>query len=236
MPQLRTDLFDFAHILEEDCEKNMILLTDEIGVDYGSSKIMKEANNRQLKKAVSDKLSRDESQYYVRQYIRSLFAFIEGFTHALKISALEAHKQEDTPFTQDEEKKALGEEKEHYLKAEENILFSFSFFCRAFELENPFDRKNETGDHSLNAKPIWWCDYKVAKKIRDRITHPKNFEEVNIKYRELVEAIRFHQGFIDEIQTLIIDCTFKHSKEWENVVAIATELTSMLEDEIETTK
>ena len=105
-----------------------------------------------------------DSQFWRRTFIRSVFALIEGFTYSLKQVALEAAKRFDIELSKSEiallleesyevNDKGLAETKKDYIQLPKNIKFAFNIYSRAYEL-----------NYKLKIDDSGWESFKEALK------------------------------------------------------------------------
>lgn len=132
-------------------------------------------------------LDKENNQFTRRSYIRSVFAIIEGCVWVLKQTILHA------PVRKGRIKKlALAEyallsekayelknngaicEQKKYLKLQDNIRFTFGLINKYFK-----------SGCELGVGTKSWDNFLKAQKIRDRITHPKGPDEIEISDSDL---------------------------------------------------
>jgi len=129
-------------------------------------------------------LQENDSQFTRRIYLRSLFAFIEGNSFHLRQMALAAHNHRTQCFSNEEivmlEEKDIGIKDNGVLKVRKkhidfatNIRFSQNSYIKAIGGDQP--------DYTSNG----WAQLKKALKLRNRITHPRSEEDLNISDDEL---------------------------------------------------
>jgi hypothetical protein len=130
----------------------------------------------------------DDDQFSRRTYVRAVFAMIEGAVFALKQEVLEesrirkiALSPEEIAVLSERSYSLTGSGKAHvgvyYPSLEANIKFAFPIFARVFGETLEFDPplSEDSGWHSL-------CK---AKKVRDRLMHPKSVEQLEVNDSEL---------------------------------------------------
>jgi hypothetical protein len=147
-----------------------------------------------------------KSQFWRRVWVRSIFALVEGGTHFMKVSAFSHHERNTRMFYHlfqslgkgspvpmfselipinelavllDEDtvvsEKGHCQVRESFLPLEKNIRFMFHMLARIYGLSFKPD---------YGPKGKWACLLKGAK-IRNRITHPKTFSEIDVADEEL---------------------------------------------------
>lgn len=140
-------------------------------------------------------------EYYARQLIRAIFAFIEAVTFSMKVQAAAyclAHNREIS-----DGERLLAVDTEHFLTSKgavsqrsarirlaDNIRFAFVLQERALGL-----------DAALSASVEWWSCLKASIKVRDRLTHPKLPGDVDVTADELVSALKAYNGFKKQVLT-----------------------------------
>jgi hypothetical protein len=131
------------------------------------------------------KLPDHHPQFIRRMYTRSAFALIEGTLFQMKQTVLEASnlygidlsKQETALLS--EESYDLNDKGEPITKAQyhqlpKNLKFAFKTMARVFDAK--YDLKvNDNG----------WTTFLEAIKIRNRVTHPKQIQDIIISDKEM---------------------------------------------------
>src|SRR5690606_33636836 len=69
-----------------------------------------------------------------------------------------------------------------------NIRFAITLNRRAHDIDESFDASVE-----------WWSCMKAAIKVRDRLTHPKFPDDLDISGAEIVQVMKAKNGFEEEI-------------------------------------
>lgn len=147
-----------------------------------------------------------KSQFWRRVWVRSIFALVEGGTHFMKVSAFSHHERntrmfyhlfqsfgKESPVPMFSELIPINElavlldedtvvsdrghcqVKESFLPLEKNIRFMFHMLARIYGLSFKPD---------YGPKGKWACLLQ-GSKIRNRITHPKTFRQINVADDEL---------------------------------------------------
>jgi hypothetical protein len=131
-------------------------------------------------------LKESDTQFNRRSYIRIVFALIEGEIHLRKQYALMLH---DLGMLQlSEPEVALLREKQAglnnkgepecrplFLRLPQNLKFSFRMEAKAFKKQ-----------YGLQTQGEEWESFLTGIEIRNRITHPKRFEDFEISDEELL--------------------------------------------------
>jgi hypothetical protein len=146
----------------------------------------------------SDGGVRADYEFFARQLIRAVFAFLEAVTFSAKascagicmnrgieISPEERYFATDTEYDLNDK----GEVVETVAKIPlaRNIRFAINMKRRAYRESEPFDASVE-----------WWSSLKTAIRIRDRLTHPKMPGDLDISGEDIVTVLRARDGFTAE--------------------------------------
>lgn len=149
-----------------------------------------------------------DSQFWRRTFIRSVFALIEGFTYRLKQVALEASKKFRVELSKSEmallleesyevNEKGQAESKPDFIQLPRNIKFAFNMYSRAYGL-----------NYKLKIDDNGWLSFKEALKVRNRLTHPKSTSDVLVSDQDMSYAENAAIWFVrssDEIQRAMIE-------------------------------
>lgn len=73
-----------------------------------------------------------------------------------------------------------------------NIRFAIALKRKAHKVLEPFDASVE-----------WWSCLKEAIRIRDRLTHPKMPEDLDVTGDDIVKVLKAKKGFEDEASRFI---------------------------------
>ena len=147
-------------------------------------------------------LEENDSQFTRRMYLRSLFAFIEGNSFRIRQMALAAHNQRAQCFSNEEivmlEEKDLGIKdngdlkiRTKYIDFATNIRFSQNSYIKAFGGDQP--------DYTDNG----WAQLKQALELRNRITHPRSEEDLNISDDELNVIHEAKEWYSSNVQFIL---------------------------------
>jgi hypothetical protein len=160
-----------------------------------------------LERAKNDLTTNDDS-YSRRNYIRVLFASIELGIYLLNRTVLVAATGGSGPLTfadlvmLREQTFNLDESgqvriRDKFLRLADNLRFTVRCVEKGFGLSLNFDA---AGTH--------WDDFKHATKVRNRITHPKSHQDLQVTDQEIALAQRvgdWFSGFIvDWFQKFIV--------------------------------
>ena len=132
-----------------------------------------------------DSVNSSASQIVRRNFVRAMFAGIEGVTWALKQSALLQHRTSQVQFSAAEQSmlaelmpepddKGRVVERAARLTLKRNLQFSFHAFARS-----------EGVKFSLATGEKGWEEFQRSLAIRDRLTHPKDVDELLVSDEEL---------------------------------------------------
>jgi hypothetical protein len=168
--------------------KQMTAIVEELGKDVVKSR---------------DEAAKDGGPFWRRTLVRALFAYIEGSSYRLKqvappvaeYNSVALSKAETALLT--EESYDLNDKgeaiiKKAKLRTAENLLFSVKIVSKAAKSTYEIDKSTEG-----------WSAFKETIKIRDRITHPKSTEELNISDNELKVIMKTMTWFAASINNLL---------------------------------
>lgn len=137
-------------------------------------------------------------EYHARQLIRAIFAFVEAVTFSIKVKAAAYclnHNRDisyaERFFAADVEHvltdKGNVVERPAHIRLADNIRFAFALQEKAVGLTESFDPSKE-----------WWSCLRSSIKVRDRLTHPKLPEDVDVSGTEIVAALKCYEGFKEQ--------------------------------------
>jgi len=138
-----------------------------------------------------------------RSYVRSVFAFIEGYTYGFRQISLRIAKEPLGIKLTEEEVVALKQvdvtidengtinERPKYSSAKNILIFSVSAIAKQHEADFQID-KNGKG----------WKDYKDALRIRNRLMHPKSYQDLEISDSEIESTEGAYRWFTNELGRL----------------------------------
>jgi hypothetical protein len=134
-------------------------------------------------------------EFYARQLIRAVFAYIEGITFSVKVTAAAHCLQNGVEISSEE--RFFAADVDHYLddkgqvvqqramlRLASSIRFAFSLSEKAYGTGRLFDPGVE-----------WWSCLIQSIKVRDRLTHPKMPEDIDISGEEIVAVLKAREGF-----------------------------------------
>jgi hypothetical protein len=144
-----------------------------------------------------------ETDFESRQLVRAAFAYIEGTTYVLKMSATldaDEHGIELSPqqqhfiFEADFDLNDKGEvfQKSARIPMAKNIRFAFAILAEANGVANP-----------LRIEPRWWHLLKDSIKVRDRLMHPRWPADLDVSPKEVITLIQAKAGFDEELQAIL---------------------------------
>ena len=139
-----------------------------------------------------------EYEFFARQLVRAVFAFIEAVTFSVKASSAGKCMDLGVEITPQERYFATDTEYDLNDKGEivetvakislaKNIRFAMNMNRKAQGLTQPFDASVE-----------WWGCLKSAIRIRDRLTHPKMPGDLDVSGEDIVTVLRARDGFANE--------------------------------------
>jgi hypothetical protein len=147
----------------------------------------------------------DNQQYSRRVYVRALFAMIEGTIYAMKIALFGiAHSSSNSNKLKvpdlvvlkgssfDLDDKGEVQEKEKYFRISDNLKFTVKLVNRL--LLSSID---------LGVGTQNWMHFVRTVKIRNKVTHPKNLNDLSISDKDL-DCIRSVNSWFNEIIKLMM--------------------------------
>lgn len=146
---------------------------------------------------LAEQLSEVDKQFWRRAYVRSLFAFIEGVVYNMKQVALENWENTGVGLTNGEivilQEKSFDiddagalRQIDVRLSIRRNIKFAFAILAKSRDKQYRLDVSN--------AK---WDAFLKILKVRDRLMHPKQDEDLLITDIEFDLATKAQGWFID---------------------------------------
>jgi len=134
-------------------------------------------------------------EYYARQLIRAILAYVEGVTFSVKVSAvaqcldsgIEVSDHERYLAVEiDSELNDKGEaiERPARLRLASNVRFAFRLLERATGGSFQFDPSSD-----------WWASLRSTMGVRDRLTHPRLPQDIDVSGEEIVTALKAKAGF-----------------------------------------
>ena len=140
-----------------------------------------------------------EYEFFARQLIRAVFAYIEATTFSVKAWSAGRCIELDLEITPQERYFATDTEYELNHQGEvvetiakislaRNIRFAIALNRRAHGVTEPFDASVE-----------WWSRLREAIRVRDRLTHPKLPGDLDVSGDDIVKVLRARDGFEEEI-------------------------------------
>lgn len=144
-----------------------------------------------------------DDQFQCRQFIRALFAYIEGVTFALKLAGLDgcmsnnvnlsaAHVDMTFEVRHEIDDKGQIVQRPNQITLSKNIKFAFALYAKAHNIENPLDTSLE-----------WWSCFKSSTRVRNRLTHPRNPEDLDVQPFEIVDAVKAEVGYSKTLKSLL---------------------------------
>jgi len=138
------------------------------------------------------------NQYLQRTAIRTTFAMIEGLLNILNQTVLDYHKGGVAQLTPkeienltEEKRKANGEITPNFMRTSKKMVFSFNLFAQ----------KIGGIEYSVDNTTSEWAQFENAIRIRNRITHPRNLEDMMLNEKEIISVLDVSKWFV----TLYID-------------------------------
>lgn len=155
---------------------------------------------------------KENSPILKRSVARASFAFIEGIIYQVKKKALEQYKSNKEIFSIGEfsllneisfeiDDAGKVKERQKFISTIPNIKFTFTAFAKAFACDFTIDY----------GKKGWACLDK-AYKIRNRLMHPKNINELQISKEDLKTIAYASNWFVSvysKLQLSVIQSYYK---------------------------
>ena len=139
------------------------------------------------------------TQFDRKNYVRAVFAYVEGTTSQWRRAALSSRaslSRAEAALASEEsyQLSAEGEAEAHKrpLRTLPSVLFSLRLWAKVMEV--PF--KPEQGSPG-------WDAFKKALRIRDRITHPKSLSESRVSDEDLAMVRKASAWFEGQMQAII---------------------------------
>jgi hypothetical protein len=132
--------------------------------------------------------------FHARQFIRSVFAFLEGAAFVVRVWAA-AHLDRLNRIEQDELLTAL--EMRSDLDGTGQVVTTKAKIPMSRMLKFTFallDRLHE-GPPKLDTSQEWWSCLQSSMRVRDRIMHPKLPSDLDVSVEEVVSASKAEVGF-----------------------------------------
>lgn len=173
---------------------------------------MLEIMNADLFKIMKKTDQESEDQCWRRMVVRTALSIVESVCFRMKLLAINVGILKGIEFSK-REKAFLYEEKEikrkddsiekrkFYPESKENLKFVFKIIARMFGTK--FEIKEED---------VGWRSYVKAIEIRNRITHPKNIEDLNVSIKDYDTAGEAFRWF-----SLLFNELLKEIKKFENI-------------------
>jgi len=138
-----------------------------------------------------------------RQLIRAIFAYLEGLTFAIKIRAVQRSIEQKDLVIQVEHDFAVevdyhltdkGDivQRPALINLSRNMRFAFRLYEKVFDHKAKFD---------VNAR--WWDCLQRSIKVRDRLTHPRNPEDLDVLANEVIDALEAREGYRELLHAYI---------------------------------
>ena len=174
-------------------------------IDYVTD-ILSQDVVKAMNRIAADLSQSDENGKYVydetnaRDLVRTLFAYLEGTSFIVRTRSalilLEEGKFNDYERAIFVEQTIALRDGEVVLTParisfQENMKYTFKLADRAHKKATP----------TLDISKKWWFDFKRMVGVRDRLTHPKLPEDLDVSLQEVELAISVGNGFADLIDS-----------------------------------
>lgn len=151
---------------------------------------------------------RDDTPFWRRTCYRVCFSYIDAELYQMKMDSVSVEMPEAGGFTRAEtaliheenyeiDEKGKARVRPYFGHFKNRLRFSFGILAKANDIEY-------TPDYSDNR----WNSLSAADKVRNRITHPKKLEDMNIslnEMRNLSDGFRWFIGTYKAIQVEILE-------------------------------
>jgi hypothetical protein len=148
---------------------------------------------------VKDESGRYSEQYLIRQYVRAVFAMIEGVSYVMKqaaksfntkiFSAAELAMLSEESYDLNEKGEAYKVKK--YQKLKGNIQFAFAMYAKSIGVI-----------YTLNVQEKGWDSLMRSIKVRDRLMHPKKPGDLDVTDTEFKDVVAAHRWFFQKYAEL----------------------------------
>lgn len=146
-------------------------------------------------KRESDGTVTADYEYHARQLIRSILAYVEAVTFSVKVSAVTQCLDSGIEVSDHERYLAVevdsgltdkGEviERPAKIRLASNVRFAFRLLERATHGSFRFDPSSD-----------WWASLRKTIAVRDRLTHPRFPQNIDVSGEEIVAALKAKAGF-----------------------------------------
>ena len=143
-------------------------------------------------------------QFKRRSFVRAFIALVEFDTYNRKQRALYLHQQGHYRFEASElmllreiqpelDDTGKVKERQKYLRLIDNYRFAIRMFCKATGIE-----------FQLPTNDAGWTAFKDTVTVRNRITHPKRMDEVNVSDKQLQTVISAYKWFMDNYKAIVV--------------------------------
>lgn len=178
-----------------DEERTTAELIEKLGhdIDRCHSELIRSIDDGETE---SDGSVSADYEYHARQLIRAILAYVEGITFSVKIRAV-AQCLDSGIEVSDHERYLAGEidadladsgevvERPAKLRLASNIRFAFRLVERATHGKFKFEASSSS----------WWAALRQTIKVRDRLTHPRLPQDIDVSGEEIVAALEARVGF-----------------------------------------
>jgi hypothetical protein len=142
-------------------------------------------------------------QFWARGLIRSFLAYIESSVYEMRLVVRDADDARRIKLSA-AERSLINEEtyeltesgkpqiRTRYLKIERNFRFTTELFAQVFEVTSDIDYSGSG-----------WSAFLDAIKIRNRITHPRDPESINLSLEEVETIVNAFRWYLDSTDSLL---------------------------------
>jgi hypothetical protein len=140
-------------------------------------------------------------EYHARQLIRAILAYVEGVTFSVKVSAVARCLKSGIEVSDHERYLAVeidGQlddkgnvvERPARLRLVGNVRFAFRLLEKATR-----------GAFRFNPSSEWWASLRKTIAVRDRLTHPRFPQDIDVSGEEIVGALKAKAGFEEALSS-----------------------------------
>ena len=134
-------------------------------------------------------------EFHARNLIRAVIAYIEAVTFSVKVHSVDKCMKAGIKISDHERYLAVeidsalndkGEirERPSKIRLASNVRFAFNLYEKASGEKIKFDPSDE-----------WWSCFKETIRVRDRLTHPRLPEDIDISGKEIANAMKAWTGY-----------------------------------------
>ncbi len=139
-------------------------------------------------------------EFYARQLIRAVFAYIEAVTFSVKAWSAGQCMENGVEITPQERYFATDTEYDLNDKGEVVETVAKISLARNVRFAIAMNRKAHGVSQSFDPSVGWWSHFREAIRIRDRLTHPKMPGDLDVSGDDIVKVLKAKTGFEQELR------------------------------------